>query len=63
MWIGKGIKYFGLEISVETFQIPGDSWDQVLFTKAPVEVAGLIFEEKSKNLNWVFTTDFWTLLA
>lgn len=64
VWIDKDIKYIGLDVSVETFQIPGVSWEQVSFTKAPVEVAWLTLEEeKSKNLNWVFATDFWTLLA
>lgn len=63
VWMGKGIKYFGLEISVGTFQIPGASWEQVSLTKAP-EVAWLTIEkEKPKNLIWLFATDFWTLLA
>lgn len=63
VWIGKDIKYFVLEVSVETFQIPGVSWEQFSFTKAPVEVAWLVLEAKPKNLNWVFAADFWALLA
>lgn len=68
VWMGKDIKYFGLEISVETFQIPGVSWEQVSLTKAPEVVWLSIEKEKPKNLDWMFATDFfffffWALLT